>query len=220
MLRTGPSAESLLVGAVGVLCLLGLVMVYSASSVASVQGGASSWAVVSRQALFMCLGLGLGVMASRIPVQVWRDRIAVPLMVLAVSLQLLLALDVVLRSAGGPGMPFAVSVNGATRWVGYGPFSGQPSDLLKLALILWLARLLDVRHREIGSQELLKPIIAVTLSDPVAAWRTSAPRMNSCAMVPKTNAHRAKQTPELQTRTPSATSAPATTKAKTTGYRN
>ena len=163
VLRTGPSAESLLIGAVGVLCLLGLVMVYSASSVASVQGGASSWAVVSRQALFMCLGLGLGVMASRIPVQVWRDRIAVPLMVLAVSLQLLLALDVVLRSAGGPGMPFAVSVNGATRWVGYGPFSGQPSDLLKLALILWLARLLDVRHREIGSQELLKPIIAVTL---------------------------------------------------------
>lgn len=112
MLRTGPSAESLLIGAVGVLCLLGLVMVYSASSVASVQGGASSWAVVSRQALFMCLGLGLGVVASRIPVQVWRDRIAVPLMVLAVSLQLLLALDVVLRSAGGPGMPFAVSVNG------------------------------------------------------------------------------------------------------------
>ena len=40
VLRTGPSAESLLVGAVGVLCLLGLVMVYSASSVASVQGGA------------------------------------------------------------------------------------------------------------------------------------------------------------------------------------
>ena len=59
-------------------------------------------------------------------------------------------------------MPFAISVNGATRWVGYGPFSGQPSDLLKLALVLWLARLLDVRHREIGSPELLKPVIAVT----------------------------------------------------------
>ena len=46
MLSAGPTAESLLIGAVGVLCLLGLVMVYSASSVASVQGGASSWAVV------------------------------------------------------------------------------------------------------------------------------------------------------------------------------
>lgn len=143
------------------LCLLGLVMVFSASSVASVQGGASSWTVVSRQALFMLMGLGLGVVASRIPVQVWRDRIAVPLMLIAVGLQALLAFDVVVRSVGGPALPFAVTVNGATRWVGYGPFSGQPSDLLKLALILWLARLLDVRHREIGSPELLKPIVAV-----------------------------------------------------------
>jgi cell division protein FtsW len=161
VLSHGPTAESLLLGAVGVLCLLGLVMVYSASSVASVQGGASSWTVVSRQALFMLMGLGLGVVASRIPVQVWRDRLAVPLMLIAVGLQTLLAIDVAVRSVGGPALPFAVTVNGATRWVGYGPFSGQPSDLLKLALILWLARLLDVRHREIGSPELLKPIIAV-----------------------------------------------------------
>lgn len=159
----GPTAESLLVGAVGVLCLLGLVMVYSASSVASVQGGASSWAVVSRQALFMLLGLGLGYLASRVPVEVWRDRIAVPLMGIAVAMQLLLALDVALGAVGGPSLPFAISVNGATRWVGFGAFSGQPSDLLKLALILWLARLLDVRHREIGSHELLKPVIVVTV---------------------------------------------------------
>jgi len=145
-----------------VLCLLGLVMVYSASSVASVQGGASSWAVVSRQATYMLLGLGLGFLASRIPIAVWRDRLAIPLMFVAVGLQLLLALDVVLRSIGAPGMPFAISVNGATRWVGYGPLSGQPSDLLKLALVLWLARLIDVRHREIGSPELLKPIVAMT----------------------------------------------------------
>ena len=158
----GPTAESLLIGAVGVLCLLGLVMVYSASSVASVQGGASSWAVVSRQATYMLLGLGLGFLASRIPIAVWRDRLAIPLMFVAVGLQLLLALDVVLRSIGAPGMPFAISVNGATRWVGYGPLSGQPSDLLKLALVLWLARLIDVRHREIGSPELLKPIVAMT----------------------------------------------------------
>ncbi len=163
VLSSGPTAESMLIGAVGVLCLLGLVMVYSASSVASVQGGSSSWAVVSRQAIFMLMGLGLAVMASRVPVAVWRDRVAVPLMFIAVGLQLLLALDVALRTVGGPAMPFAVSVNGATRWVGHGSLSGQPSDLLKLALILWLARLLDVRHREIGSPELLKPIIAVTV---------------------------------------------------------
>jgi cell division protein FtsW len=158
----GPSAESLLISAVGVLCLLGLVMVYSASSVASVQGGAASWAVVSRQALFMALGLGLGVGASRIPVRVWRDRLATPLVILALGLQLLLALHVAITSFGGGGLPFAITVNGATRWIGVGQFRGQPSDLAKLALILWLARLLDVRHREIGSPDLLKPVVAMT----------------------------------------------------------
>lgn len=162
MIRSGPSAEALLVGAAGVLCLLGLVMVYSASSVSSVQGGGASWSVVSRQALYMIVGVGVGLLASRIPVQVWRDRLAIPIMAVAAGLQLALAVDVLLRAAGGPGLPFAITVNGATRWVGFGPFSGQPSDLLKLGLVLWLARLLDVRHREIGSPELLKPIVFVT----------------------------------------------------------
>ena len=80
VVQPGPTAESVVLGAVGILCLLGLVMVYSASSVASVQGGSSSWAVVSRQAVFMVLGVGAALLAARIPVQVWRDRIAVPLM--------------------------------------------------------------------------------------------------------------------------------------------
>ncbi len=152
----------MLLGAVGVLCMLGLVMVFSASSVASVQGGSSSWAVVSRQAVFMVLGVGAALLASRIPVSTWRDRIAVPLMLAAVALQAMLALDVLIRTFGGPALPFAVSVNGATRWVGLGVMTGQPSDLLKLALILWLARYLDVRHRDIGSPDLLKPVLVVT----------------------------------------------------------
>jgi cell division protein FtsW len=57
-----------------------------------------------------------------------------------------------------------VTVNGATRWIGWGPLQGQPSDIAKLALILWLARMLDVRDREIGSPELLKPILLVTVT--------------------------------------------------------
>lgn len=161
-MREGPRAESVLVGAVGVLCLLGLVMVYSASSVASVQGGGASWMVVARQAAFMAVGLLAAVGASRIPVAVWRDRLAVPLMLLALALQGLLALAILVRSMGGPLMPFAIEVNGATRWLGAGPVTGQPSDLAKLALVLWLARLLDLRRRQIGSPDLLKPVLAMT----------------------------------------------------------
>jgi cell division protein FtsW len=160
--RSGPTAEHLLIGSTAVLCLLGLVMVYSASSVASVQQSGASWTVVARQFFFMAVGLVLAVLAARTPLQVWRDRLASPLLVLAVGLQAVLALDIVMRAVGGPELPFAVTVNGATRWVGVGAFRGQPSDIAKLALILWLARILDVREREIGSPDLLRPILLVT----------------------------------------------------------
>ncbi|MDQ2678560.1 MAG: putative lipid II flippase FtsW [Actinomycetota bacterium] len=162
VVRGGPTAESMLVCSVGVLCLLGLVMVYSASSVASVQGGGPSWQVVTRQFMFMSAGLLLAVGAARIPLRVWRDRLSAPLLLVAIALQGLLALDVVMKAAGGPGIPFAISVNGATRWLGVGVMRGQPSDVAKLALILWLAKLLDVRSRDIGSPDLLKPVLAVT----------------------------------------------------------
>ena len=162
VVRTGPTAEGLLVGSVAVLCLLGLVMVYSASSVSSVHSGASPWGVVARQLGFMLAGLALAVGAARVPLRAWRDHAPAALLALAVVLQGLLALDVVMRAAGAEGVPFAITVNGATRWLGVGPLRGQPSDIAKLALVLWLARLLDVRHRELGSPDLLKPIVAVT----------------------------------------------------------
>ncbi len=162
VVHDGPTVTNVLVGCVGVLCLLGLVMVYSASSVASVQGGGSSWAVVLRQAGFMAVGVALAVLAARVPLRVWRDRLAVPVLLLGAGLQGVLALDVLLRLLGIADLPVAVTVNGATRWLELGPISGQPSDLVKLGLVLWLARLLDQRHRQIGSPELLKPVLVVT----------------------------------------------------------
>jgi cell division protein FtsW len=162
VIRSGPNAESLLLGSVAVLCLLGLVMVYSASSVASVQDGGANWMKVIRQFAWMLIGLALALGATRLPARFWRDRVAGPLLVVAVFLQALLAADVLLRAIGASGLPFAVTAGGATRWIGIGPLSAQPSDLAKLAIVLWLARLLDVRRREIGSPELLKPVLCVT----------------------------------------------------------
>lgn len=162
VIQRGPTAEQLLIGSVVVLCLLGLIMVYSASSVSSVQGGGASWAKVSRQFAWMVGGLVAGFTASRIPLAVWKDRLATPMLLLAVGLQGFLAFAALLEKIGGPDLPIAITVNGATRWIGYGPLRGQPSDLVKLALILWLAKFLDDRRRDIGSKELLYPILVVT----------------------------------------------------------
>ncbi|MEX0768533.1 MAG: putative lipid II flippase FtsW, partial [Microthrixaceae bacterium] len=158
IIQVGPKAEHLLLGSAGILCLLGIVMVYSASSVASVQASQANWSTGAKQLAWMLFGLGLGFIASRIPLMVWRDRIAPVMILVALGLQAILAVDIALGAVGGPKVPFALTRNGATRWLGTETAQFQPSDFAKLALILWLARFLDRRYREIGSKDLLKPI--------------------------------------------------------------
>ncbi len=162
VIHRGPTAEQLLIGSVVVLCLLGLIMVYSASSVSSVQDGGASWTKVLRQFLWMVAGLGAGYGASRIPLSTWKNRLATPLIMLAACLQGFLFVAALVKKAGGSDLPFAITVNGATRWVGYGPLRGQPSDLVKIALILWLAKYLDDRRRRIGAWDALYPILVGT----------------------------------------------------------
>ncbi|MCZ7630481.1 MAG: FtsW/RodA/SpoVE family cell cycle protein [Microthrixaceae bacterium] len=95
------------------------------------------------------MGIGLVLLygASRVPLRVWRDRLTPLVLILAFAGLLLVAI---------PGMPIADDVNGASRWLRVGPLGFQPSDLAKLALVLWLARFLVVNRREVGEWGLLK----------------------------------------------------------------
>ena len=144
--------QSVLVWAVLLLCGLSVVMVWSASSVYSQREYGNTWSVVARHATYVGLGLGLACAAARVPLRVWRDKLTV--LLLGASFVGLLVVQV-------PGMPFAPEVNGASRWIRVGPLGFQPSDLAKLALVLWLARLLSVHGREIGTTTLLKRALAV-----------------------------------------------------------
>jgi cell division protein FtsW len=134
-------------------CLLayGAVMVYSASSATSVLGGRGNGSGYLIK--FVVYG-GIGLVAMR-----WlaRDgvsklhRITGPL--LAVSFVLVTAVH--LPHVG-------VSVNGARRWIGTGPLQFQPSELMKLALVLYCAELLAKRpHRVHDLRELAKPMLIV-----------------------------------------------------------
>ncbi len=83
------------------------------------------------------LGLGVGtvllLLAERIPYPLWR-RFVVPLFVLALLLLVLVFI---------PG--FGTTVYGAARWVDLGPFSFQPSEIMKIAIIFYLAAWLSRR---------------------------------------------------------------------------
>ncbi len=122
-----------LLAIVAVLNLVGLVMVLSASSVASLDDYGSSWYVVMRQAMWLAFGTAACILVLRIDYHWWR-RLALPGM--AVSGVLLILVLV-------PGV--GITVNGASRWLGYGPLSLQPSELAKLTVLLFAADLLARR---------------------------------------------------------------------------
>jgi cell division protein FtsW len=132
------------------LCLLalGVVMVFSASSTTSLLGDAGDGAFyLKRTALYGIVGLlALKFLASG-GAKVLRP-LTVPLM--AVSLFLLVAVMI-------PGV--GIEVNGAKRWIGTGLFQIQPSEIAKVALILYGAQLLVTRPRMTRSIREMGPFL-------------------------------------------------------------
>ncbi len=139
----------LLLGASSLLLVLGVVMVFSASSVVAFAFLGSSMAIVSKQAMWVVIGLPLMWCASRLPVRAWR-------MAAYVALVSSLALLVLVVVAG-------TEVNGNKNWLDFGgPFRIQPSELAKLSLVVWGADLLARKERLLGQwKHLVVPMFPV-----------------------------------------------------------
>jgi cell division protein FtsW len=134
------------------LCLLafGLVMVYSATSATTVLQGGSGGSELLKFAVFAAVGLVVMRVLAKDGISRVQGIVA-PLLV--VSFVLVLAVHV-------PGL--GVSVNGARRWLGHGSLVFQPSELLKLALVLYAATLIARRPRRLADlKELTKPLLLV-----------------------------------------------------------
>lgn len=132
------------------LVLLGLVMVMSAASVSDLRTTGSAWDSFTRQAVFAIVG-GVGMVAvMRRHYGLWR-RFATPFLAVALVLLVLVLI---------PGI--GVGANGATRWLGVGSLRIQPSELAKLALIVWAARWLAMeRHHAAVRHDprVLRPVL-------------------------------------------------------------
>ncbi len=139
-----------LTGVTAVLCGFGLVMVGSASPVVSMSLYGSPWAILERQFLWMGLGLVAFLTCRRIDYRKWRS-IRVPLLVGT----LLLLVAVLLPGLG-------VTAGGSSRWIGFGQFRLQPSELMKLALVVFTADLLTRRAAKMTEARwVLYPVLAV-----------------------------------------------------------
>jgi cell division protein FtsW len=135
------------------LCLLaaGAVMVYSASSAESLLTGPGDPAFyLKRYVAFGVIGLGVLHVTSRHGLKV--IKAVTPLLLVA---SFLLTIAVMLPGVG-------VTVNGATRWLGAGPVQFQPSELLKVSIVLYAAQLLAARPRSTKTiKGLVKPLLGV-----------------------------------------------------------
>lgn len=119
------------------LTCFGVVMVYSASSVMAAKKFHDGFYFLKRQGIFALLGFGAMAVAMQIDYHQWR-RFAVPLLL---SCFLLLAL-VFVPGIGG-------TAKGASRWIRLPGFNLQPSELAKIALIIYMAYSLDKRQEKL-----------------------------------------------------------------------
>jgi cell division protein FtsW len=146
-----PLEHSILLTATLCLLAFGAVMVYSSSSAgALLQGQGSGTGYLVKFVVYGALGLVVMRVLARDGIARVQGLVA-PL--LAVSFVLVLAVHI---------PHVGVSVNGARRWIGSGPLQFQPSELLKLALVLYGATLLARRPQRVHDlRELSKPLLAV-----------------------------------------------------------
>ena len=133
--------DKALVGVVVALLMWGLVMVYSASIAMPDNPKFSRYAhthFLVRHAIAMVAGCVMALLAFQVPMQNW-EKVAKPLFVLSLVLLALVLIPFI-----GKG------VNGARRWISFGVINFQPSELAKLATIIYAAdymvRKMDVKE--------------------------------------------------------------------------
>ncbi|MEN9752000.1 MAG: putative lipid flippase FtsW [Actinomycetota bacterium] len=129
------------------LVVIGLVMVLSASSIWSHLDNDGFFGRFSKQLLFAGLGLPVMLIISRFRVFFWK-KWAARFLVIVMAAQLLVF------------TPLGVSSGGNTNWIRVGSFNLQPSELLKLALALWLGLVLPKYMAKKGDHwHVLQPLV-------------------------------------------------------------
>jgi cell division protein FtsW len=146
--KQGQLAQRILVLVTLSLVAFGLVMVYSATSAAAAIGNGDPMTYLKRQLIYATLGIGLMIAASRFDNRRLR-ALAPPLVLAAIALCIAV-------------LAVAPAINGAKRWLPLGPAAFQPSELAKLALLVWAAGYLARKGAPRTLAELWRPIGLLT----------------------------------------------------------
>lgn len=139
LLKTENRPDMLLFTVIILLLIAGIVMVYSASHVWSLYKFGDEFFYLKRQLLFAGAGIAAMIFFMFIPYTTWKKYSNIILILCFVLLIIVLI----------PGI--GMVRGGARSWIGVGAFSIQPSEFMKLGLIIFLAALLSDKQKYITS---------------------------------------------------------------------
>ena len=134
------------------LVIGGLLMVLSASSVSSFAEFGDSFRYFQRQSIYAIVGMGALVLTARMRYDAWR-RLCLPFLALTILL-----LGVVLSPSHG------VEAYGSSRWFQLGPVTVQPSEIAKLAAVVFAAMVIERKWGKLDDLgHLALPLLPVVL---------------------------------------------------------
>jgi cell division protein FtsW len=141
----------LLAALVAMLCVTGLMMVLSASSVEALRSYGGAWIFFVRQLIWVAVGSVALIGTMALDYRKWK-RVVRP----AIGVSFVLLLLVLVPGVG-------ITAGGSSRWLGAGSLRIQPSELAKLAVLLFTADLLTRRVDEVRDWRMvLRPVLLTT----------------------------------------------------------
>jgi cell division protein FtsW len=151
MANSRSAADSLLFLSTILLLVIGVVMVYSASAVIAFHDFGDAFYYLKRQLIFAVLGIAAMIVTMNTDYQIWR-KAAKPGLILGFILLVIVLI---------PGI--GVVRGGARSWLGISSFGIQPSEFIKIVIIIYLAKMLSEESFQITrfTKGLLPPLLIV-----------------------------------------------------------
>jgi len=145
------SIDYILIFAVLALLTIGIIMIFSASSVRGENLFNDSYHFLKRQLIFALIGLILMIIFMNVDYHIF-EKYAKFIMLIAILLLLIVLIPGIGRKVGG-----------SRRWLGIGFLGGQPSEIAKLALIMYIAQFYTRKDDLINNfKKGILPILIVT----------------------------------------------------------
>ena len=150
-MRTRQMPDKALLSSILALLIFGWLMSFSASLAYF-----SSYSFFFKQTIFICAGLVAGLIILNTPISTLQ-KYSIPLFILS-----LILLTVVFFPP-----PIGHTVNGSTRWINFVFFKFQPSELMKLSMVLFMAGFLIRQEKDIRRpwKGFLKTLVIIGIAD-------------------------------------------------------